>query len=350
MTTPLMTTPLMTTPLMTTALDIPTLDEIRATRQRIDPYIVRTPVWRWDAPEITEAVGPETELWLKLELFQKTGTFKPRGAVNNLLALDGPARQRGVTAVSAGNHAIAVAYAAQIFGSSAKVVMPKSAPPFRVAKARSYGAEVVLVDDVHIAFAEVHRIEAEEGRTFIHPYESRPTIVGQATVGLEFAEDAPPLDALIIPIGGGGLAAGIATAVKQMQPGCAIYGVEPTGADSMHRSFAAGSPQAIERVTTIADSLGAPRAEAYSFALCHHFLDEIVLVSDDELKSCMRLLFHSLKLAAEPACAASTAALLGPLRERLRGKRVGLILCGSNIGLDTYTKQTAPEKTEEEDR
>ncbi len=325
---------------MTTHLDIPTLDEIRATRQRIDPYIVRTPVWHWSAPEIEALVGPETELHLKLELFQKTGTFKPRGAVNNLLALDARARQRGVTAVSAGNHAIAVAYAAQIFESSAKVVMPKSAPPFRVAKAQSYGAEVVLVDDVHAAFVEVRRIEAEEKRTFIHPFENRATIVGQATVGLELCEDAPPLDALIIPIGGGGLAAGIGAAVKQMQPDCAIYGVEPAGADSMSRSFAAGAPQAIDRVATIADSLGAPKAEAYSYALCRHFLDEIVLVSDDELKSCMRLIFHSLKLAAEPACAASTAALLGPLREKLRGKRVGLIFCGSNIGLETFVEQT----------
>lgn len=325
---------------MTTPLDIPTLDEIRATRRRIDPHIVRTPVWRWSSPEIEALVGPETELWLKLELFQKTGTFKPRGAVNSLLALDADARRRGVTAVSAGNHAIAVAYAAQIFDSSAKVVMPRNAPPFRVAKAQKYGAEVVLVDDVHTAFAEVRRIEAEEGRTFIHPFESRATIVGQATVGLELGEDAPPLDALIIPIGGGGLAAGIGAAVKQMQPDCAIYGVEPVGADSMSRSFAAGAPQAIDRVRTIADSLGAPKAEPYSYALCRHFLDEIVLVSDDELKSCMRLIFHSLKLGAEPACAASTAALLGPLKERLRGKRVGLIFCGSNIGLETYVEQT----------
>lgn len=325
---------------MTTPLDIPTLEEIRATRQRIDPYVVRTPVWRWSAPEIEAEVGPETEIVVKMELFQKTGTFKPRGAVNNLLALEPAARQRGVTAVSAGNHAIAVAYAAGIFDSSAKVVMPRSAPPFRVAKARSYGAEVVLVDDVHQAFAEVRRIESEEGRTFIHPFESRATIVGQATVGLELCEDAPRLDALIIPIGGGGLAAGIATAVKQMQPDCAIYGVEPAGADTMRRSFAAGAPQSIDRVRTIADSLGAPSAEPYSFALCRRFLEEVVTVSDEELKRCMRLLFHSLKLAPEPACAASTAALLGPLSQGLRGKRVGLILCGSNIGLETFVEQT----------
>jgi len=325
---------------VTTQLDIPSLDEIRATRQRIAPYIVRTPVWPWRTPEMEERVGPETELYLKLELFQKTGTFKPRGAVNSLMGLDAAARQRGVTAVSAGNHAIAVAYAAQIFGSSAKVVMPKSAPPFRMAKARSYGAEVVLVDDVHQAFVEVRHIETAEGRTFIHPFESRATIVGQATVGLEFCEDAPALDAIIVPIGGGGLAAGIAAAVKQMRPECAVFGVEPTGADSMSRSFAVGAPQTIDQVRTIADSLGSPRAEPYSFALCRRFLDKVVLVNDEELKSSMRLLFHSMKLACEPACAASTAALLGPLADRLRGKRVGLILCGSNIGLETFVEQT----------
>lgn len=325
---------------MTTHLDIPSLDEIRATRQRIAPYIVRTPVWPWRAPEVEERLGPNTDLILKLELFQKTGTFKPRGAVNGMLALDAAARQRGVTAVSAGNHAIAVAYAAQIFHSSAKVVMPKSAPPFRMAKARSYGAEVVLVDGINAAFAEVRRIEAEEGRTFLHPFENRATIVGQATVGLEFCEDAPALDAIIVPIGGGGLAAGIAAAVKQMRPGCAVYGVEPAGADTMRRSFNAGAPQTIDRVRTIADSLGSPRAEPYSFALCRHFLDDVVLVSDDELRESMRLLFHSMKLACEPACAASTAALLGPLSERLWGKRVGLILCGSNIGLETFLEQT----------
>ena len=140
---------------ISTDLDIPTLEEIRATRDRIDPHIVRTPVWRWHSEAVAEALGPDTEVWLKLELFQKTGTFKPRGAVNDLLQLGEAAKERGVTAVSAGNHAIAVAYAAQIFGCDAKVVMPESAPVFRVEKARSYGAEVVLVADVYAAFAEV---------------------------------------------------------------------------------------------------------------------------------------------------------------------------------------------------
>ncbi len=321
-----------------TDLDIPMLDEIRATRRRIDPYIVRTPVWHWESETVADALGADTDVWLKLELFQKTGTFKPRGAVNDLLQLSKADRERGVTAVSAGNHAIAVAYAAQIFGSNAKVVMPESAPPFRVEKARGYGAEVVLVADVYQAFAEVERIQQEEGRAFIHPFESRSIIAGQATVGLELCEDAPPLDMLIVPIGGGGLAAGIAAAVKQLQPECAIFGVEPEGADTMHRSFASGTLQSIESVQTIATSLGAPATQPYSFSLCRHFLEDVVLVSDEEMKRSIRLLFHEMKLACEPACAASTAALLGPLREQAVGKRIGLILCGSNIGVETFVE------------
>ncbi len=321
-----------------TDLEIPSLDEIRATRARIDPYVLRTPMWRWQSQALEEALGANTEVWLKLELFQRTGTFKPRGAVNDILQLDGAARERGVTAVSAGNHAIAVAYAAQIFGISAKVVMPSSAPQFRVEKSRSYGAEVVLVADVYEGFAEVERIQQEEGRAFVHPFESRTIVTGQATVGLEVCEDAPPLDMLIVPVGGGGLAAGIGAAVKQLQPACAVLGVEPEGADTMHRSLASGRLESIERVETIATSLGAPATQTYSFGLCRRFLEEVALVSDEEMLDGMRLLFHEMKLAVEPACAASTAALFGPLREQAAGKRVGLILCGSNMGMDTFVE------------
>ena len=321
-----------------TDLEFPSLEEIRATRVRIDPYVLRTPVWRWKSNVVEEIFGADTEVWLKLELFQRTGTFKPRGAVNDILQLDEKARERGVTAVSAGNHAIAVAYAAKIFGISAKVVMPSSAPQFRVEKARGYGAEVVLVPDVYAAFDEVERIQQEEGRAFVHPFDSRHIVTGQATVGLEVCEDAPPLDMLIVPVGGGGLAAGIGAAVKQLQPDCAIFGVEPEGADAMHRSFSSGALESIERVETIASSLGAPGTQAFSFGLCRQFLEEVALVSDEEMLEAMRLLFQEMKLAVEPACAASTAALLGPLRERAVGKRVGLILCGSNIGVETFVE------------
>jgi threonine dehydratase len=317
----------------------PTLAEIRANREQLNGLIIETPVWRWQTQKITDIVGLETQVFLKLELFQHTGTFKPRGALTNILSLDDEARARGVTAVSAGNHAIAVSYAARQLGATAKVVMPKTANPVRVALSREFGAEVDLVDDVMQAFDRVHQIEAEEGRTLVHPYEGKLTILGTATVGLEFCTQVPDLDAVIIPVGGGGLCAGISTAFKLLQPRCQVFGVEPEGADTMHRSFAQGSPASIDKVRTIADSLGAPHAAPYSFSLCRQYVDELVMVNDDDLRRNMVRMFYGLKLAVEPAGAAAIAALCGPLRERLRGKRVGIIVCGTNIDLATFAAQ-----------
>jgi len=319
-------------------MELLTIAEVRSLRERLEGYVVETPVWQWRNRDAVDAFGAETAVFLKLELFQHTGTFKPRGALSVMLDLDRQALARGVTAVSAGNHAIAVAYAAQLLGAEAKVVMPKSASPIRVARVRSYGGEVVLVDDVGQAFAKAEEIQKEEGRTFVHPYEGPLTARGTATAGLEFCTQVPDLDAVIIPIGGGGLAAGMAAAVKALQPACKVYGVEPVGADTMFRSFQAGSPQAIERVRTFADSLGAPYALPYSFAMCRQFVDEIVLIDDDAMRHAMALLFHSMKLAVEPAGSAATAALAGPLLERLRGQRVGVIVCGTNIDIDSYAR------------
>ena len=317
----------------------PTLAEIRAARQELGHRILETPVWPWRGREIEEIVGGETEVFLKLELFQYGGTFKPRGALLNMLALAPGDLARGVTAVSAGNHAIAVGYAARALGASAKVVMLSSANPARVRACRDYGADVVSIDDVHAAFDEVHRIERDEGRSFIHPFEGPRTALGTATVGLELTDRVPRLDAVIVPIGGGGLCAGVATAVKLAQPEARVFGVEPEGADSMHRSFAAGEPRSIDRVRTFADSLGAPHAAPYSFALCRRFVDELVLIDDDQMRQAMRLIFGSLKLAVEPAGAAATAALCGPLRQRLAGQRVGVIVCGTNIDVETFAAQ-----------
>jgi threonine dehydratase len=325
-------------------MQIPALDEIRSLHERLAAHVLTTPVWRWSSRDLHAALGGDTtEVVLKLELFQHTGSFKARGALANMLDLDAPALAQGVTAVSAGNHAIAVAFAADMLGTSAKVVMPKTANPFRVSRCRSYGAEVVLVDDVQAAFARVQEIERLEGRTFVHPYEGLRTALGTATIGYEFLTQAPDLDAVIIPIGGGGLCAGMAAAIKQMKPSCVVYGVEPVGADSMARSFAAGSPQSIERVRTIADSLGAPYALPYSFSLCRRFVDDLVLIEDEAMRRAMGLLYSDMKLAVEPAGAAATAALCGPLRERLAGKRVGVIVCGANIDLGTFSQQAIVE-------
>ena len=322
-------------------MDAPTIAQIDALRRELEPHLVETPVVECRAPELLDPLGPGTSVVIKLELMQVTGSFKPRGALANALRLDAAALARGVTAVSAGNHAIAVAYAATVVGTHAKVVMPETASPVRVSRCRALGAEVVLVESAHAAFELVNEIARVEGRTFIHPFESLATITGTATVGAEWMRQASGLDAVIVPIGGGGLAAGIASAVKQLAPACLVFGVEPRGADSMSRSFAAGEPQAIERVATIADSLGAPHAGALTYALCRRLLDGLVLVDDDELRAAMRVLFDGAKLAVEPAGAASLAALRGPLRERLAGRRVGVIACGANIDAESFARHLA---------
>lgn len=316
----------------------PTPQQIRAARARLGDRIAETPLWRWRGDAIERSAGAATQVLLKLELFQHAGSFKPRGALCAMLDLPADALRRGVTAVSAGNHAMAVGYAARALGTTAKVVMPRTANAARVQGCREYGAEVELVDDVHRAFARVREIEQQEGRTFIHPFEGPLTALGTATLGLEICEQAGELDAVIVPIGGGGLCAGVACAVKQMLPRCAVYGVEPEGADSMHRSFASGKPETIDVVRTIADSLGAPYAAPYSFALCRRYVDALVKIDDESIRSAMRLLFGSAKLAVEPAGAAATAALCGPLRERLSGRRVAVIVCGANIDAATFAK------------
>jgi threonine dehydratase len=291
----------------------------------------------WRDARLEQQLGPGAEIVLKEELFQRAGSFKVRGALAVMLDLDRKGLDRGVTAVSAGNHAMAVAYAAQTLGTTAKVAMPKTADPFRVEQCRAMGAAVELLDDVHQAFARVKEIERDEGRAFVHPFEGPLTALGNGTLGLEWLEQAGPLDAVIVPVGGGGLIAGVAAAVKLESPRTLVFGVEPEGADSMHRSFAQGSPQPIEKVTTIADSLGAPYALPYSFGLCRRYVDELVRVDDDAIRRAMRLLFVSAKLAVEPAGAAATAALVGPLRERLRGRRVGVLVCGANIDPQTFS-------------
>ena len=318
-----------------------TIDEVRATARRLANHVVITPVHRLRSREVTAAVGEHTDVWLKLELFQHTGTFKARGALLNVLGLSEDARKHGVIAVSAGNHAAAVAFAAATAGISAKVVMFASANPMRVELCRSFGADIVFAETAHAGFDLATRLAEQEGRTLIHPFEGRTTALGTATVGLETCEQIPGLDAVIVPIGGGGLCAGISSAVKLLAPKCEVFGVEPEGAYSMHRSFAAGEPRAIDRVATIADSLGAPYALPISFELCRRNVDGLVRVSDAQMREAMRFLLRNAKLAVEPAGAAATAALLGPLKERLCGKRVGLIVCGSNIDTESYARLIA---------
>jgi threonine dehydratase len=315
-----------------------TLHEIRAAAAALQSRIQCTAVHLLQSAQAQREFGADTQVYLKLELLQLTGTFKVRGAMLNMLHLSSAAASRGVTAISAGNHAIAVAFAARQLGISAKVVMIATANALRVSLCEAYGAEILMAPNAHAGFAMVERIAQEEGRTLIHPFEGRTTALGTATLGLELCEQIQQLDAVIVPIGGGGLCAGVSSAVKLMNPECRVFGVEPEGADSMYRSFQAGEPRSIERVATIADSLGAPYALPISFEMCRRNVEAIVRVTDTELKDAMRFLLTNAKLAVEPAGAAATAALRGQLREELRGKRVALIICGSNIDAATFAK------------
>jgi threonine dehydratase len=318
-----------------------TLPEIRAAAAALQARIQRTPLHSLQGAQAQQEFGADTQIYLKLELFQLTGTFKVRGALLNMLHLTPEAASRGVTAISAGNHAVAVAFAARQLGISAKVVMIATANPLRLSLCEAYGAEILMAPNAHAGFQMVERIAQEEGRALIHPFEGRTTALGTATLGLEISEQVQQLDAVIVPIGGGGLCAGVSSAVKLMKPDCRVFGVEPEGADSMFRSFQAGEPRSIERVATIADSLGAPYALPITFQMCRRNVESIVRVSDAELKDAMRFLLTNAKLAVEPAGAAATAALRGPLREELHGKRVALIVCGSNIDAGTFAKLIA---------
>ncbi|MES2009530.1 threonine ammonia-lyase [Cupriavidus basilensis] len=321
----------------------PLLTEIQSTARRLQGKVLETPVWRWQTGAALQ-LDAGTQVWLKLELFQITGTFKVRGALNSIEHMDASARARGVVAASAGNHAMAVAYAAKVAGVGAKLAMPATASPARVAACREAGAEVLLLPDVHAAFDHALQLVVDEGRTMVHPYDGPLIAQGTATVGLELMRQVAGLDAVVVPVGGGGLCGGIAAAVKQINPACRVYGVEPEGADAMNRSFEVGRPQTLERVTTVADSLGAPYALDYSYGVCRQFVDGMVRVSDEAIRAAMRILYRDMKLATEPATAVSTAALLGPLRQTLAGKKVALIVCGSNLDAARFAELLAVDK------
>ena len=305
--------------------------------EELRPSIVRTPVAPLTSALISQALG-DGIIHLKLECFQHTGTFKARGALSVAQAIPSENKARGITAASAGNHAIAAAWAARQCGLSAKVVMQSTANPFRVALARAESAEVIMKDGGLATFGEAERLQREEGRTFIHPFEGLNTSLGTAGIGLEFLEDIPDLEAVIVAVGGGGLISGIAAAVKAINPDCKVYGVEPAGADSMSRSIAARRPVSLNRVDTIADSLAPPMALPLGHALCSAYVDDMVTVTDDEICSGMVILQQEAKLAVEPAVGAVMAGIMLPLRNRLKGKRVGLVVCGANIDVVSYSK------------
>ena len=313
-----------------------TIEDISEARAAIKGTLIETPTlpmqsdrWRAILPDLASGT-------IKLELFQQAGSFKARGAYLGISGLSEAEKTNGVVAASGGNHAMAVAWAAQKLGVSAKITIPKAADPLRIEGCQASGAEVVLCEDIVEAFAVMEDSAAREGRVMMPPFEGRHMTLGSATCGAEFVATHPEIDLFVVPVGGGGLISGMATAIKLARPDATVIGVEPFGADSMYRSFAAGAPVRLETISTIADSLASPLAMPYSFEVAQRYVDEIVRVEDDALITAMRSYQDILRLTAEPACAAALAALCGPLRKRAEGRHVGIIACGSNISLSRY--------------
>lgn len=313
--------------------------EIIDAAKALDGVAVRTPVLELTSDRWRGILPEDTRVAVKLELFQQAGSFKARGAYLGMQALAADELAAGVAAASGGNHALAVSWAAQAAGVAAQIMMPRATDPLRIEGCQAMGAAVTLHDDMPAAFAAME-VAVESGATLMHPFEAPHMVLGSATVGAEFLAQCADLDMLIVPIGGGGLIAGMARAAKLLRPQIEVIGVEPVGADSTTQSLAAGHPVALERISTIADSLGAPRAMPLTFSYAQMHIDRMVHVTDADMRSAMRHYFDVLRIIAEPACSASLAALIGPLRQEMAGRRVGIIACGSNISLDRFETLT----------
>ena len=318
----------------------PTLDAIIAARAQLQADLIETPILpltsaRWDGV-LPDCAG----VTVKLELFQQVGSFKARGALLGMRGLTDQQRTAGVVAASGGNHALAVSWAAKAAGVDALITMPKATDPARIAGCEALGATVQLYDDMAAAFVAMNDA-ADKGRVLMHPFEAAHMILGSATCGYEYATQAPQIDTYVIPIGGGGMISGMACAIKQMNPEAQVIGVEPFGADSMTQSFAAGRAVPIDKVATIADSLGSPLAMPLTYEVAHAHVDRIVRITDHDMLAAMDIYQQNLRITAEPACAASLAAILGPLKNDLKGQQVGIIACGSNISLERYAQLMA---------
>ncbi len=319
----------------------PTIKQIKAAASDLKGRAVRTPTLRLSDGRLKPVLPEGAEVSIKLELFQNAGSFKSRGVLLGFDRMTPAERKSGVVAASAGNHALAVSWAANLEGVAAHICMPSYADPMRIEGCKALGAKISLFDDVAGLFDGMEEIARNEGRKILHPYEAEHMTLGAATCGAEFVADCPDMDIVAIPVGGGGFISGMSRAIKQLSPNTKIYGVEPFGADSMFRSFAAGGPVKLDKVDTIADSLAAPMTLPISCAITRANTEAIVRVTDDEIIAAMGLIYDGLKIAAEPACAATLAAILGPLRDEVAGKKVGIVACGSNISLKRFSELLA---------
>ena len=307
----------------------PDLTSIRAAAQRIAPHAHRTPVLT--SSYFNTRLG--ARVFFKCENFQKVGAFKFRGALNAVLSLSDEEASRGVVTHSSGNHAQALALAAQIREVAATIVMPENAPQVKLAAVADYGATIILCQPTLAArestTAEVIR---ETGATLIHPYNDARIIAGQGTAALELLEDVPDLDLVIAPVGGGGLLSGTAIAVRSLSSHARVLGAEPAGADDACRSLAAGHIMPVGTPDTIADGLRTSLGEL-TFPILHELVDGILLVDDASIARAMKIVWERMKIVVEPSAAVPVAALLEH-EDRMSGKRVGVILSGGNVDLD----------------
>ena len=308
----------------------PTLDDVAAARARTAGRVHRTPLST--AHTIGALLDPPVDLYLKEEQRQKTGSFKVRGALNRIATFSDEQRARGLVTVSAGNHAQAVSWAAAAERLSVTVVMRSAAVASKVAATRSYGATVDLSsEDNFQAFALARELERERGLTFVPPFDDPMIVAGQGTLGAEVMDDLDAPDLIVVPVGGGGLISGVSLAIKERHPATRVVGVEPVGSQAVTLALAAGHPVNPETMDTIADGLAAPFTGELNLAMIQRYVDEVVLVTDDDLRQAMRLLLERSKLLAEPAGAAGLAALLAGKIATTAGQRVVVVVSGGNV-------------------
>ena len=316
---------------MATTGSLISLDDVYRAGERIGDRLHRTPL----LGSATLSKQVDADVRFKAELFQRTGAFKPRGVLNKLSTLTDEEKQRGVISISAGNHAQALAYASGVEGIDALVVMWQTASPMKIAAARAYGATIdTEAADIPLAFLRLEELIESTGRTLVHPYDDPLVMAGQGTVGLEILEDAPGTDVVLVPVGGGGLVSGIATAVKGMRPEARVIAVEPERSRALHESLKVGEPVTVE-ANSIADGLNGPYAGANCVQICMELGVESVLVSEESLKEAFRFMYGRMKLACEVAGAATAAALLSGAVEIEPGQTVAAVVSGGNVAAKT---------------
>lgn len=311
-----------------------TYDDVVAAHERIAGIAHRTPVLT--STTANQIAG--AQLFFKAENFQRMGAFKFRGAYNAIAKLDDAQKRGGVIAYSSGNHAQAIALAANLLGTSSVIVMPKDAPAVKITATKSYGAEVVLYDRYSESREEIgQRLAQERGMTLIPPFDHPDVIAGQGTAAKELFEDAGPMDILVSPLGGGGLLAGSVLAAKALNPDCVVYGVEPEAGNDGQQSFRSGELVTIPTPRTIADGAQTLRLGDHTFPIIRQHVSDIVTVSDEELVEAMRFFAGRMKIVVEPTGALAAAAVFTKKLD-VAGKRVGILISGGNMDLDRYAE------------